>query len=285
MQISGIQTDVVLGDVQANLKTMASRIKQETEAGSRLIVFPECFITGYCFNSLEEGLAYGEPVDGAATAFATELCAEYDCHTVFGMLERDGDRLFNTAALVGPNGLIGSYRKVHLPYLGIDRFTTYGDRPFTVFEAGGVRIGMLICYDGGFPESVRVLSLLGADLVLLPTNWPPGAENIAEFVSNTRAIENGIYFAAVDRVGHERGFSFIGRSRICDPTGTTLDSADHTDEAVVRATIDVEKARRKTVVRVPGQHLIDRLADRRPEMYGPLCDPHDLPRPGRDTSA
>jgi 5-aminopentanamidase len=282
MQISGIQTDVTLGDRAANLDRMKTAIVQEVEQSSRLIVFPECFTTGYCFDSLEEAMAVAELMDGESVATAAAICNEQNCFTVFGMLERDGDQLFNTAALVGPNGLIGSYRKIHLPYLGVDRFTTPGDRPFEVFEADGVRIGMLICYDGGFPEASRVLALKGADVVLLPTNWPPGAEYMSAFSVNCRAMENGIFFAAVNRVGTERGFLFIGQSRICNTVGATLDAAENTQETVIRATIDVAAAREKRIVRVPGKHVIDRMADRRPDMYGAICEPHSLLRPGRD---
>ena len=285
MQISGIQTDVILGDRAANLERMRTAIIQEVEQSSRLIVFPECFTTGYCFDSLDEAMTVAEPVDGKSVAAAAALCEEHKCFTVFGMLERDGDRLFNTAVLVGPNGLLGSYRKIHLPYLGVDRFTTPGDRPFEVFEADGVRIGMLICYDGGFPEASRVLALKGADVVVLPTNWPPGAEYMSAFSVNCRAMENGIYFAAVNRVGTERGFSFIGQSRICNTVGATMDAAENTQETVVRATLDVAVAREKRIVRVPGKHVIDRMADRRPEMYGPIREPHSLLRPGRDEPA
>lgn len=282
MQISGIQTDVLLGDRAANLAVMQAAIESEVAAGSRLIVFPECFITGYCFESKAEAQQLAEPLSGPSVEFAAQLCERHRCFTVFGLLEAAGDDVFNTAVLVGPQGLVGSYRKVHLPFLGVDRFTAYGDRPFEVFEADGLRIGMLICYDGGFPEASRVLALQGADIILLPTNWPPGAEYMSSFSINSRAMENGIYFMAVNRVGSERGFSFIGRSRICDPVGATMDSADHTDAAVVRAEIDIQAARQKRIVRVPGKHIIDRFADRRPEMYGTLSTPHSLPRPGRD---
>ncbi|MCP4507637.1 MAG: carbon-nitrogen hydrolase family protein, partial [Fuerstiella sp.] len=129
MQISGIQTDVTLGDRAANLRRMKATVAHEVEQSSRLIVFPECFTTGYCFDSLEEAIAVAESVDGESVSTAVEVCSKQDCFTVFGILERDGDRLFNTSVLVGPNGLIGSYRKIHLPYLGVDRFTTPGDRP------------------------------------------------------------------------------------------------------------------------------------------------------------
>jgi predicted amidohydrolase len=282
MQISGIQTDVVFGNKQANLQTLQQFVAAESAQGSELVIFPECFTTGYCYESLEEAMTVAEPVTAETTEFVTQVCKDNGCHVVFGMLERDGDDIFNAALLVGPDGLVGSYRKVHLPYLGIDRFATLGNRPFEVFEVNGVRIGMLICYDGGFPEASRVLAVRGADLIALPTNWPPGAEYMSCFSINSRAMENGLYFAAVNRIGTERGFSFIGRSRICDPVGATMDGSDDTEPCVVRAKIDVSKARQKRIVRVPGKHVIDRMADRRPEMYGPLCEPHSLPRPGRD---
>lgn len=282
MQISAVQLDVILNDTSANLAELKRIVESEAAAGSELVVFPECFTTGYCFDSLDEAMQAAETLDGPAIEFVTQVCARSNCHTVFGMLEKDGDRLFNVSVLVGPNGLVGRYRKIHLPYLGVDRFTTPGDLPFEVFEASGVRIGMLICYDGGFPEAARVLALQGADLILLPTNWPPGAEYMSEFSVNSRAMENGVYFAAVNRIGLERGFSFIGRSRICNPVGATVETANHNDFAILRTEIDVAQSRQKRIVRVPGKHVIDRLADRRPDMYGPICDAHNLPRPGRD---
>jgi len=140
---------------------------------------------------------------------------------------------------------------------------------------------MSICYDSAFPESSRVMTIQGADLIALPTNWPPGAECVAEHVIATRAMENAVYFAAVNRVGTERGFEFIGRSRICAPNGETLAVSTGTDEEILYAEIDPEQARNKRVVRVPGKHAIDRLADRRPEMYGLLVEPHNMKPPGR----
>lgn len=282
MQLSGIQTDVAFADRASNLQTLHRLLTEEAAAGSQLIVFPECFTTGYCFDSLDEAMAEAESMDGETVTAVAEMCSQLGCSTVFGMLERDGDRLFNTAALVGPDGLIGSYRKTHLPFLGVDRFTTFGDRPYEVFDVGGLRVGMLICYDGGFPEASRCLAIRGADVIVLPTNWPPGAEYMSCFSINARAMENGVYFAAVNRIGTERGFRFIGQSRICGPIGETLDSAEHADATIIRANVDVEKARKKRIVRVPGKHIIDRMADRRPDLYGPICDEHGLTRPGRD---
>jgi predicted amidohydrolase len=282
MKIACVQTDVIFKDINANLSSLETTVRSEVNQGTELTVFPECYSTGYCFDSLAEAMEFSESVPGPSTDRVAKLCAELKTYVVFGMLEKSGGDLFNVAVLIGPDGLIGCYRKVHLPYLGVDRFTTPGDRPFEVFEAAGVRIGMLICYDGGFPEAARVLSIRGADLIVLPTNWPPGGSYMAEFSINCRAMENGIYFAAVNRIGTENGFSFIGKSRICSPVGATINSIDDASPGILRTEIDPMIARTKRIVRVPGKHLIDRMADRRPEMYAAICEPHSLKRPGRD---
>jgi len=282
MRIAGVQTDVTFQDTSANLAKLEAIVTSESAAGTDLTIFPECYASGYCFDSLEQALPFGESIPGPATDRVAALCARLRTHVIFGLLERVGSTLYNTAVLIGPDGLIGSYRKVHLPWLGVDRFTTAGDRPFHVFTAAGVRIGMLICYDGGFPEASRVLALRGADLILLPTNWPPGGTYMADYAINSRAMENGVYFAAVNRVGTENGFSFIGKSRICHPTGATLATLDTPTAGILRADIDPQLARTKRVVRVPGKHVIDRMADRRPALYGAVVEPHDLLRPGRD---
>jgi predicted amidohydrolase len=215
----------------------------------------------------------------------TAACSDLGTYAVFGMLEVAGDRLFNIAVLVGPQGVLGIHRKVHLPLLGVDRFATLGDRPFAVHRVDNLRVGMQICYDASFPESARALMLQGADLIVLPTNWPPGSECMAEHAINTRALENGLYFLAVNRIGEERGFRFIGSSRICGPGGDTLAQAAADRHEILYAEIDPAKARNKHVIRVPGKHEIDRLADRRPEMYEILTRPHHQQRPGRDQGA
>lgn len=279
MKIAGVQMDVAFADPQANLRRMQEFLKEASAAGAALVAFPECALTGYCFDSLEEARPVAQAVPGPATETMTAACRDAGCFAIFGMLEASGDDVFNAAVLVGPEGVIASYRKVHMPFLGIDRFASYGDRPFSVHEAGDVRLGMLICYDGAFPEAPRCLALQGADLIVLPTNWPPGAECLAESSIATRAMENAIYFMAINRVGTERGVTFIGRSSICSPQGKVLAVGSASAEEILYADIDVSAARQKQIVRVPGKHIIDRIADRRPEMYGPVVAPHDLPRP------
>jgi predicted amidohydrolase len=278
MKIAGVQWDPKLGEVEANLQRMIDFHRQARAEAAELTVFPECALTGYCFTSREEALPFAQTIPGRATETMQRACRDLGGGVIFGLLEREGDRLFNALAFICGEGLVGSYRKVHLPYLGVDMFTDYGDRPFAVQEFQGVRIGMSICYDGGFPESARCLTLLGADVVVLPTNWPPGAECAADHTSNTRAMENIIYFMAVNRVGTERDVTFIGGSRICDPLGKTMATADRTSETILYAEIDAARARNKRLIRVPGKNEVNRIADRRPEMYGPLVEPHNLQR-------
>ena len=191
------------------------------------------------------------------------------------MLEKDGDRCFNAAALIGPEGVVGKYRKVHLPFLGVDRFVDSGDLGFEVHQTRLGRIGLNICYDGSFPESARTLALNGADVILLPTNWPTGAEAFAEFLVNARGLENHVFSVAVNRVGRERGFRFIGRSRIADPSGRTLALASPDGEEIIFAEIDPSAARDKHITRVPGKHQINRFKDRRPQFYGKIVEAPD----------
>jgi predicted amidohydrolase len=267
VRIAGVQMDVALGDLEKNLARILAFLETAAQAGARIIVFPECALTGYCFDSLEEARALGQSISGPNVERVARACRQRQAHAVYGLLENAGQALFNSCALIGPEGLVGSYRKIHLPHLGVDRFTTPGDRPFAVHEAGSVRIGLNICYDGSFPETARVMALDGADLIAQPTNYVSGSECMTEHGINIRAMENNVYYIMVNRVGEERGFRFIGSSKICDPSGRALAIAPADGETILYADIDIAEARRKRIVRVPGKHEIDRIADRRPQMY------------------
>jgi predicted amidohydrolase len=273
IRVAAVQMEPQLAQVEANRGAILARLREATANGARLVVFPECALTGYGFQSRAEALDYAEPVPGTSLLPITLECARLKASAIVGLLERDGERLFNACALVGSGGLLGCYRKVHLPHLGVDRFTDPGDRGFAVHEAGGLRLGMHICYDGGFPEVGRVLTLMGADVLVLPTNWPTHAECAAEHMIICRAMENVVYAMAVNRVGEERGFRFIGRSSIVDPNGRVLASASADREEIIYAEIDPARARTKRQVRVAGLHEIDRIADRRPSFYGKLVEP------------
>jgi predicted amidohydrolase len=271
--IAAVQTDCRLGDTAHNLATARAKLRDAAHHGAQLVIFPECMLSGYCFASKNEAFRVAEPLPGPATEAIAADCRELNVWAVVGLLERAGDKLYNAAALVGPKGFVDSYRKAHLPCLGVDRLTNPGDRPFAIHDLGGLRIGMAICYDCGFPEMIRVLALAGADLIVLPTNWPPEAESTARLIIPVRAMENRVYFAAVNRVGSERGFRFIGLSRIADVTGDLLAASDDDTETILCAQIDPDRARRKRIVNIPGEYEVDRVNDRRPELYGPLTEP------------
>ena len=236
-------------------------------------MFPECVLTGYGFDSREEVRAIAEPVPGPSTARMAQDCKRLGVWAVYGLIEAAPDgKLFNTAALVGPNGFIASYRKVHLPCLGADRFTDPGDRPFAVHDLGGLRIGMNICFDGSFPETARILTLLGADLVVLPTNWATNARKMAELVSSARSWENHIYYLAVNRVGDEAGFHYIGMSSAADYLGNVLHFAAPDVAETFTFEVNPAAAAQKRVVHCHGVYEIDRVNWRRPDLYGPLVE-------------
>ena len=280
-KIAAVQMDCRLADRRLNLEVIRTRLREAAGQGARLVIFPECALTGYCFESRDEAWPQAEPVPGPSTAAVAADCRDLDVWAAFGLLERDLERplFYNACALIGPQGLVANYRKIHLPYLGVDRFTTPGDQPFAVHDLAGLRVGMNICYDGSFPESARVLTLLGADLVVLPTNWPTGAYSTMKYVVQTRSLENHIYYAAVNRVGEERGFRFIGCSRIVNCDGELLAAAESDTEVILYAELDPDQARQKQIVKIPGKYEINRIADRRPQMYGPLCQHFAPPKP------
>jgi predicted amidohydrolase len=269
-KIAGVQMDCHLGNKSRNLEAIRSQLREAAGQGARLVIFPECALTGYCFESKAEAWRHAELLPGPSSDTLAADCRALGVYAVVGLLERAGDALFNACVLVGPPGLVATYRKIHLPYLGVDRFTTPGDRPFAVHDLGGLRVGMTICYDGSFPEAARVLMLLGADLIVLATNWPTGAISSARYVVQARAVENLVYFAAVNRVGEERGFHFIGMSRLIDCHGELL-AAGKGAEEILYAEIDPTQARAKHIVKIPGKYELDRVRDRRPEMYQPIC--------------
>jgi predicted amidohydrolase len=269
--VAGVQMDCTLGDRAANRAAVSAHLRRAVERGARLVVFPECALCGYGFASRAEALGAAEPIPGPSTDALANECAQLGAWAVVGLLETaPADKLYNACALIGPGGVVASYRKVHLPCLGADRFTDPGDRPFAVHDLGGLKIGMNICFDGSFPESARILTLLGADLVVLPTNWATGARKMAELVSAARAWENHIYYLAVNRVGQESGFTYIGLSSAADYTGNVLHFAPEGEEALFTIEVDPAAAAQKRVVVCAGTYEIDRVNWRRPELYGPL---------------
>ena len=270
-KIACVQMDVAIGDVKANREKIIERIRLAADAGAKLIIFPECALTGYCFESLAEAAEFAEPLDGPSLQAIAEVCRETGSLVVVGFIERADSSFYNAAMVVGPGGVAGNYRKVHLPFLGVDRFLKPGDRQFEVIDLSIGRVGVNICYDASFPEAARSLKLLGAELVILPTNWPTGAWRTAEFIINARACENHINFVAVNRVGIERGWQFIGRSKVVDVNGDTISEASADRQEILFAEVDIQGANNNKIVNVAGAYELDRLADRRPEFYGAIA--------------
>ena len=275
-----VQTDCALADLAGNTAMLLAKLHAAADAGATLVVFPECVTSGYGFASRADALAAAETVPGPATAAVAAACAARNVWCVFGLLETAGDKLYNSAAVVGPAGLVGCYRKTHLPLVGADKFTDPGPGPFEVFDLDGLRVGVAVCFDAGFPELPRVLGLLGADVIVIITNWAVKAMTTARVVPAARALENGVYVAACNRVGTESGFTYIGRSSVYDPTGTPLAVADHDGETTIYAALDPAAARRKRVVNIPGEYEVDRMNWRRPELYGLLAAPPAEPFTG-----
>lgn len=270
VKIAAVQMDPKIMGKRVNLDKILLEAKSAAGNNVDLIVFPECALTGYVFASREEAIPFMETIPGPSTHELVACCKELGVHIIIGLLEIDADRCFNTAIIVAPQGLIGKYRKIHLPFLGIDRFVDPGDQAFQVYPTPIGNIGLHICYDCNFPESARVMTLAGADILALPTNWPEGRGKVAKYVINTRAYENKVHLVAVNRVGTERGTRFIGNSKIVDAWGDTLAEASSDQEEIIYAEISIAEARQKRIVFKPGEFELDFIGDRRPELYGEL---------------
>ena len=270
VKVAAVQMNPRITKNAENLDEILSEVTTAAKNGANLMVFPECALSGYVFSSREEALPFAESIPGASTDRLVACCRDWGVHVVVGLLEKDGDKCYNVAVLIGPEGLVGKYRKIHLPYLGVDRFIDAGNEPFRVYQTLAGNIGIHICYDGTFPESARIMTLLGADIIVLPTNFPAGRDKLIDYLVNTRSMENGIHYVVADRVGAERGVEFLGRSKIIRATGTTLAEASRDKEEIIYAGVSLSEARRKRIVIKPGEFEIDPINDRRPELYGEL---------------
>jgi predicted amidohydrolase len=247
--------------------------------GARIAVFPECALTGYSL-SAEEALEVAETIPGPRVSRLVAACKTEDMLAVVGTLEADEEgRVFNAAMLVGPTGLLGRYRKTHLPFLGVDRFLAAGGSITGPFETPAGKLGLLICYDLRFPEPIRTLALNGAQAVLLPTAWPAAATLYPEFMAQSRSAENSLFLVAANRCGEERGTRYLGRSIITGPNGEVLAEAGPTDDEILCAELDLARSDAKQRVFVPGEYELDLFGDRRPELYAALV--RDITPDGR----
>lgn len=275
IRVACVQCDVVFNDPRANADLCLKKLAELKQQGVDLAIFPEAFLTGYCADSLDEAMAMALPLESDryhrltnAPHVVTEIqeaCQRLDIHAVVGLLATDGTDVYNAALLFEPEGTVHRYDKTHLPHLGADRFTIGGWHLEPVETKIGV-IGMLICFDVRVPEAARVLALGGADLIVLPTNWPVGSETSPAHFTVVRAAENRVFLAAANRVGTERGVTFIGESGIFGPVGEVLAKAGAGEETIL-ADLDLEQAREKRTVNVPGEYELDYWGARRPGLY------------------
>ncbi len=280
MRVSCIQENVAFANVSANVKRALKHMKARSEQGDDLVVFPECFLTGYVFPSapfardvaIEVELGEGHELSTTDPDLTRliEACGDLNLHVVVGFAARVGDDLHNIGALIEPSGRVRAYVKTHLPELGYDKMVRHGDA-LPVFETAIGNIGIIICFDLRPPEAARVLALEGADLICLPTNWPVGAEFSANQIAPVRAAESRVFLACCDRCGTENGTDFIGLSGIYGVGGETLAKAADTAE-VIAAEIDIAQAREKRIRTIPDVYEWTIFESRRPELYGPITD-------------
>ncbi|HEU4973621.1 MAG TPA: nitrilase-related carbon-nitrogen hydrolase [Baekduia sp.] len=267
-----------IGEVEANRETTCAAIAAAAAQGARVVVLPELASSGYVFRDAGEALALAEPADGPTVSAWAALAAEHDLVVVGGFCERDPEgRLRNSAVLIdGARGVRAVYRKVHL-WDAEKLIFEPGDQPPPVVETPVGRIAVMVCYDLELPEWVRLAALAGADLLCVPVNWPamplsagprPAGERPGEVIrAQAFAGVNRMFIAVAGRVGAERGVDWVGGTVIVDADGHPLAGpSDDVHEGVLAAACALGDARRKRI----SEHN-DVLADRRPELYGPLA--------------
>jgi predicted amidohydrolase len=275
MTVACIQMEPTIGEKETNVTSSLEKIAEAASRGARLIILPELCNSGYMFASRQEAFALAEPVpEGPTSAAWMEAARRHDAVIVAGICERVGHALYNSAVIIGPEGNIGTYRKVHL-WGAENLFFEPGDLGVPVWKTEFGRMAAAICYDGWFPETYRLASLQGADILCVPTNWVPMPEQpgnilvMANILAMGGAHSNSMYVACADRVGTEREQTFIGSSLIVSHTGFPLAGpASMTEEAIIYAEVNLSDARRKRVLNSFNQPLRDRRIDVYDEMLG-----------------
>ena len=265
LTLAVVQFSPRFGRKAENLRRMEALV---SETRADIMVFPELCTTGYFFTSRDEVAAVAETPSGGSAEFFRALAKRHNAVVVAGLAEADQGQLFNSCLIVLPEQAQPFvYRKTHLFYKETQCFDAGDTGFFVVHDAvRDVRIGPMICYDWRFPESARVLTLLGADLIACPANLVTEAWHL---VMPARAIENKVYVAVANRAGTEtragEELVFKGSSAIFDWSGRSLQQAGLHGDTVLLAEIHPAETRDKSF-----NPLNDVLRDRRPEFYAPL---------------
>ncbi|OLD79159.1 carbon-nitrogen hydrolase family protein [Candidatus Bathyarchaeota archaeon] len=218
------QTGPKLGNKERNLKQISEQASKARRKNVDLLIFPELHLTGYTMRDEVSHLA--EPIPGPSTRKVETIAREHRVHVIFGMPEESEVKgvIHNTAVFVGPKGLIGKYRKIHLPTHSVFEERRYyrPGQDASVFKTDIGIIGLNICYDLYFPELTRLQALQGAELVVCISASPGLRRRFFEGFCLSRAMENAVYLAYVNRVGIEEGLQFWGGSRVIAPNGSVL---------------------------------------------------------------
>jgi predicted amidohydrolase len=273
LRIAAAQYAPQVGDPAHNLAAAVRWARAAADAGAQLAVLPELASSGYAFASVEEAQSLAEvPGEGPVTTALAEVCAASGMHVVVGVAELGSNgKRHNSAVVVGPRGVIATYRKLHLFHDEQSWFDPGDELPVVDLPWG--RLGMIVCFDVWFPEPARALALAGADVIACPTNWVASFKRQVydergwcqgDYMAVARAAENGAVVACADRVGVERGLHFLGASIIVGADGWPVAGPASPDaETLLVADVDlasVAQARQRT----PRNHL---LGDRRPAAY------------------
>jgi len=243
MKIGFFQFSPHFGEIEYNVNKAVSYISKEEVD---LMVLPELFNTGYLFASAKEALDMAELVpEGYTTRELMKIAKKRNAFIVAGLAEKESDNCYNSAVLVGPDGFIGRYRKVHL--FDKEKFCFIaGNLGFPVFDIGNNKIGIMICFDWIFPEVARILALKGAEIICHPANL------VLPFCQDamiTRAIENRVFCITANRIGVEKRNSheeikFTGASQIVDAKGEVLHRMSE-EEGIRVVSIDPARAQNK----------------------------------------
>jgi predicted amidohydrolase len=237
-----------------------------------LIIFPEMSLTGYVL--LDQVYELAETIPGPATEKIEALAKKTGMHIVFGMpelSEKTQATVFNTAVFVGPQGLIGKYRKMYLPTHSVFEEKRYFRPGYetAAFQTELGNIGLTICYDVFFPEVYRLTRLNGAQLIICISASPAVRRSYFEILTAARALENTAFLAYVNLAGVEDGLQFWGGSRLVGPTGDVLAKAKYDEEDFIVCEVDFGDLR-------AAETFIPTLRDLRPELFDKLKEYSEL---------
>ncbi len=263
IKVALAQINCKAGDKEYNMDLIEKRIEQAKERGANLVIFPELALTGYVIRDILYELA--EPIPGPSIRYLEEITEKEDIHVIFGMLERSEKAsaiLYNTAVILGPDGLIGKYRKMHLPHHSVFEEKRYFRPGYQapIFNTNLGKLGLIVCYDVFFPEITRLLRLEGARFIICISASPAIRRKFFEVLTAARAIENTVFLAYVNHAGSENDLKFWGGSRLLAPNGDIILQAKYDQEDLVVGKINYANL-------AQAEALVPTIRDLKPELY------------------